>query len=159
MLRLPAVLSTAVRAALLIDMMMIVIVLGANLTSHLTMPHLNAAVSSCMKTFPAISTVSSWSSASVSLGFDTRHPRRALVSTADIAINDAKENAWMALYEHDRDTLEDILYRCLQDLWAPLTYTTKVFDTHGSAQQLCADCSARPRNRPHDTLGWRLQGM
>jgi hypothetical protein len=32
-LRLPAVLSAAVRAALLIDMMMIVIVLGANLTS------------------------------------------------------------------------------------------------------------------------------
>jgi hypothetical protein len=63
---------------------------------------------------------------------------RALVSTADIAIDDAKENAWMALYEHDRDTLEDILYHSLQDLWAPLTDTMKVFDTHGSAQQLCA---------------------
>jgi hypothetical protein len=59
---------------------------------------------------------------------------RALVSTADIAIDDAKENAWMALYEHDRDTLEDILYRRLQDLWAPLTDAMKVFDTHGSAQ-------------------------
>jgi hypothetical protein len=58
---------------------------------------------------------------------------RALVSTADIAIDDAKENAWMALYEHDRDTLEDILYRSLQDIWAPLTNTMKVFDTHGSA--------------------------
>jgi hypothetical protein len=43
----------------------------------------------------------------------------------------------MALYEHDRDTLEDILYRRLQDLWAPLTDAMKVFDTHGSAQQLC----------------------
>ena len=32
-----------------------------------------------------------------------------LVSSADTAIDDAKENAWMALYEHDRDTLEDIL--------------------------------------------------
>jgi hypothetical protein len=49
-----------------------------------------------------------------------------------------KENAWMALYEHDSDTLEDILYHLLQDLWAPLTDTMKVFDTHGSAQQLCA---------------------
>jgi hypothetical protein len=38
---------------------------------------------------------------------------RALVSQADLAIDDAKENAWMALYEHDRDTLEDILYRRL----------------------------------------------
>ncbi len=44
----------------------------------------------------------------------------------------------MALYEHDRDTLEDILYSQLQDLWAPLTDTMKVFDTHCSAQQLCA---------------------
>jgi hypothetical protein len=49
---------------------------------------------------------------------------RALVSQADLAIDDAKENAWMALYEHDRDTLEDILYRRLRDLWAPLTYVT-----------------------------------
>jgi hypothetical protein len=69
----------------------------------------------------------------------TRGPlARALVPTADLAIDDAKENAWMALYEHDRDTLEDILYRRLQDLWAPLTDAMKVFDTHGSAQQLCA---------------------
>jgi hypothetical protein len=58
--------------------------------------------------------------------------------TADIAIDDAKENAWMALYEHDRDTLEDILYRHLQDLWAPLTDVMKVFDTNGSDQQMCA---------------------
>jgi hypothetical protein len=51
---------------------------------------------------------------------------RALVSTADIAIDDAKENAWMALYKHDRDTLEDILYHRLQDLWAQLTDAMKV---------------------------------
>jgi hypothetical protein len=63
---------------------------------------------------------------------------RALVSQADLAIDDAKENAWMALYEHDRDTLEDILYRRLQDLWAPLTDAIKVFDTNSAAQQLCA---------------------
>jgi hypothetical protein len=63
---------------------------------------------------------------------------RALVSPADIAIDNAKEHAWIALYDHDSDTLEDILYHRLQDLWAPLTDTMKVFDTHGSAQQLCA---------------------
>jgi hypothetical protein len=55
-----------------------------------------------------------------------------LVSQADLVIDDPKENAWMALYEHDSDTFEDILYRCLQDLWAPLTNAMKVFDTHGS---------------------------
>jgi hypothetical protein len=67
------------------------------------------------------------------------HPteRGFRVSQADLAINDAKENAWMVLYEHDSDTLEDILYRSLQDLWAPLTDPMKVFDTLGSAQQLC----------------------
>jgi hypothetical protein len=63
---------------------------------------------------------------------------RKLVSPDDLAIDDAKENAWMALYEHDIDTLEDILYLRLQDLWAPLTNAMKVFDTHGSAQQMCA---------------------
>ena len=63
---------------------------------------------------------------------------RALVSSAELAIDDPKEQTWMAMYEHDRDTLEDILYRRLQDLWAPLTDSMKVFDTHGSAQQLCA---------------------
>jgi hypothetical protein len=101
---------------------------------------------------------------------------RALVSTADIAIDDAKENAWMALYEHDSDTLEDILYHRLQDLWAPLTDAMKVFYTHGSAQQLCAQkvwealLTAFPldhkrmqtvllaREILHDVLGWRLQG-
>jgi hypothetical protein len=62
----------------------------------------------------------------------------------DLAIDIAKENAWMALYEHDSDTLEDILYRCLQDLWAPLTNTMKVFDTHGSTQQLCARRYGKP---------------
>ena len=44
----------------------------------------------------------------------------------------------MALYEHDHDTFEDILYHCLQDLWAPLTDAMNVFDTHCSAQQLCS---------------------
>jgi hypothetical protein len=49
---------------------------------------------------------------------------RALVTQADLAIDDAKETSWMELYAHDRDTLEDILYRSLQDLWAPLSLTT-----------------------------------
>jgi hypothetical protein len=90
------------------------------------------------RTFPAIFTASSWSSASSFAGLTSGTLASALVPQADLAINDAKENAWMALYEHDHNTLEDILYHQLQDLWAPLTDAMKVFDTHGSAQQLCA---------------------
>ncbi len=44
----------------------------------------------------------------------------------------------MEMYDHDRDTLEDILYRRLQDLWAPLTDSMKVFDANGVAQPLCS---------------------
>ena len=51
---------------------------------------------------------------------------RALVSSAELAIDDPKEQTWMAMYEHDRVTLEDILYRLLQDLWAPLTDSIQV---------------------------------
>ena len=61
-----------------------------------------------------------------------------LVTPAELAIDDVKENAWMEMYDHDCDTLEDILYHRLQDLWAPLTDAMKVFDTHCSAQQMCA---------------------
>ena len=42
------------------------------------------------------------------------------------------------MYDHDRDTLEDVLYRRLQDLWAPLTDSMKVFNENGAAQPLCA---------------------
>ena len=62
----------------------------------------------------------------------------ALVTTAELAIDDAKQAAWMEMYAHDRDTLEDILYRRLQDLWAPLTDSMQVFDAHVASQTLCA---------------------
>jgi hypothetical protein len=61
----------------------------------------------------------------------------ALVSSADLAIDDAKKAAWMALYEYDSDTLEDIMYHSLQDLWSAFTDAIKVFVAHGSAQQMC----------------------
>jgi hypothetical protein len=38
---------------------------------------------------------------------------RVLVTTSDLAIADDKENAWMALHEHERDLLEDTMYRRL----------------------------------------------
>ena len=34
---------------------------------------------------------------------------RTLVTPSELAIDDAKEAVWMDMYDHDRDTLEDIL--------------------------------------------------
>jgi hypothetical protein len=62
----------------------------------------------------------------------------ALVTPAEAAIDDAKEGAWMDTYETDRDTLEDVLYRCLESLWAPFTDALKVFQTHNASQPRCA---------------------
>ena len=61
-----------------------------------------------------------------------------LVSEADLAIDNAKELAWMDMYAHDRDTIEDVLYRRLQDLWAPFTDALQVFADTDKAQTLCA---------------------
>jgi hypothetical protein len=63
---------------------------------------------------------------------------RTLVTTAELAIDDAKEAAWMEMYAHDRDTLEDVLYRRLQNLWALLTDSIAVFNNNLVAQPLCA---------------------
>lgn len=61
-----------------------------------------------------------------------------LVSADDLAIDNAKELAWMDMYERDRDTIEDVLYRRLQDLWSPFTDALQVFAANSSAQPLCA---------------------
>ena len=63
---------------------------------------------------------------------------RALVTEAEAAIDDAKERAWMDTYETDRDTLEDVLYRRLESLWAPFTDALKVFQKHNASQPRCA---------------------
>ena len=44
----------------------------------------------------------------------------------------------MEMYAHDRDTLEDVLYRRLQNLWALLTDSIAVFNNNLVAQPLCA---------------------
>jgi hypothetical protein len=88
---------------------------------------------------------------SISLASHARHIH-ALVTPTEVAMDDVKEAARMMmilllflqkqnLIIHDRDTLEDILYRRLQDLWAlqaPLTDSIKVFNANGAAQPLCA---------------------
>jgi len=63
---------------------------------------------------------------------------KALVTAEEAAIDDAKERAWMDLYETDRDTLEDVLYRRLQMLWDPFTDALKVFQKHTASQPRCA---------------------
>ena len=63
---------------------------------------------------------------------------RALVTAEEAAIDDAKERAWMDLYETDRDTLEDVLYHRLQMLWEPFTDALKVFQKHNASQPRCA---------------------
>ena len=62
----------------------------------------------------------------------------ALVTSAELAIDDAKERDWMDTYERDRNTLEDVLYRRLQELWAPFTDALKVFQSNVASQPLCA---------------------
>jgi hypothetical protein len=44
----------------------------------------------------------------------------------------------MDAYETDRDTLEDVLYRRLESLWAPFTDALKVFQKHNASQSRCA---------------------
>ena len=63
---------------------------------------------------------------------------RTLVTPEELAIDDAKERAWMDTYERDRNTLEDVLYRRLQELWAPFTDALKVFQSNVASQPLCA---------------------
>jgi hypothetical protein len=89
--------------------------------------HGHAARSSRTKTFPVTSTASFCSSAFNFVGFRVTRGTlaRALVTPAELAIDNAKEAAWMEMYDHDRDTLEDILYRRLQDLWAQGSSSTR----------------------------------
>jgi hypothetical protein len=63
---------------------------------------------------------------------------RALVTESEAAIDDAKEHAWIDMYETDRYTLEDVLYRRLQMLWDPFTDALKVFQKHNASQLRCA---------------------
>jgi hypothetical protein len=68
----------------------------------------------------------------------TRGPLgRELVKAEDLAIDDAKEASWMAVYEHELDLLEDTVYRSLVSLWSEFSDAYVVFDLHGPAQLLC----------------------
>jgi hypothetical protein len=59
---------------------------------------------------------------------------RALVTAKDLAIDDAKEESWMAVHENERDLLEDTVYRRLVSLRSEIPDAYAVFDKHGPAQ-------------------------
>ena len=63
---------------------------------------------------------------------------KALVTAEEADIDDAKERAWIDMYDTDRDTLEDVLYRRLQMFWDPFTDALKVFQKHTASQPRCA---------------------
>jgi hypothetical protein len=60
---------------------------------------------------------------------------RELVKAEDLAIDDAKEESWMAVYEHERDLLEDIVLSRPKDRGSARTCNSPC---HGPAQLLCA---------------------
>ena len=100
---------------------------------------LTAARLAAMRTFLATSGDYLRLSASSTVGVLTCGPRgRALVTAEDLAIDDDKEQSWIAVYENERDLLEDTIYRRLQSLWSEFSDAYAVFDEHGPAQLVCA---------------------
>jgi hypothetical protein len=63
---------------------------------------------------------------------------RELVTTVDLTIDYTKETDRMALHEHERDLLEDTMYRRLANLWSEFSDAISVFDVNTTAQQLCS---------------------
>jgi len=63
---------------------------------------------------------------------------RTLVSSEELAVDDDKERAWMALYANDRDVIEDLLYRRLRTLWSGCTDAIAIFSQHCAQEEFFA---------------------
>ena len=63
---------------------------------------------------------------------------RTLVSSEELAVDDTKDRTWMAVYAHDRDVIEDLLYRRLKTLWSGCTDAIAIFSHHRAGEELCA---------------------
>ena len=63
---------------------------------------------------------------------------RTLVSSEELAVDDHKKRAWMALYANDRDVIEDLLYRRLRTLWSGCTDAIAIFSQHIAPEEFCA---------------------
>ena len=57
-----------------------------------------------------------------------------------------RKTSSMAVYENERDLLEDTVYRRLQPVWSEFSDANAVFDEHGPAQLFCAQkiCEGSP---------------
>ncbi len=62
---------------------------------------------------------------------------KTFVSAEDLDNYHAKEKLWMAVHEHERDLLEDTVYRRIQALWSDFSDVYAVFDENGPTQQFC----------------------
>jgi hypothetical protein len=62
---------------------------------------------------------------------------REILKAEDLVIDNAKEQSWMTVYEHERDLLEDTVYRRLVSLWSEFSDAYAVFDQHGPVYLLC----------------------
>ncbi len=63
---------------------------------------------------------------------------KMLGSAEDLDNDNASEQLWMAVHEHERDLLEDTVYLRIQSLWSDFSDTYTVFDENGPTQQFCA---------------------
>ena len=61
-----------------------------------------------------------------------------LVSSAECAVDDTKEHAWMTVYAHDRDVIEDLLYRRLKTLWCNCTDAIAMFSQNRAGEEFFA---------------------
>jgi hypothetical protein len=61
-----------------------------------------------------------------------------LAALAELAVDDHKERAWMALYANDRDVIEDLLCRRLKTLWSTCTDAIAIFSQHRAGEEFCA---------------------
>jgi hypothetical protein len=68
-----------------------------------------------------------------------------LLKAEDLVISNPKEESWMTVYEHERDLLEDTVYRRLVSLWSEFSDAQAVFDQHGPAQHLSPKSCALSR--------------
>jgi hypothetical protein len=63
---------------------------------------------------------------------------KTIVSAEDLDNDNAKEQLWMAVHEHEHDLLEDTVYRRIQALWSDFSDAYSVFDENGPTQPFCA---------------------
>ena len=63
---------------------------------------------------------------------------RALVSSADLVVDDHKKRTLMAMYANDRDVIEDLLYCHLKFLRSDCTDAIAIFAQHRVQDEFCA---------------------